>query len=109
MFGTVLELVKPEAAQSTATNSTSPLVDQAQAFFAGFGGKVSIGSAPRPLRPGAPPPRRSAPYPAPTAATYRSSFAAPGDDAAARAREQEMAAEADIIDDTFSDFDAPGC
>lgn len=108
MFGTVPEPVKPEPAQSASNNPTSALAEQAQAFFAGFGGKVSIGSAPRPVRPGSAPPRRFAPS-APTAATFRSSLAAPGDDAAARAREQEMAAEADIIDDTFADFDAPGC
>lgn len=108
MFGTVHEPVKPEQAQSAATTPTSPLVHQAHEFFAGFGGKVSIGSAPRPVRPGSASPRRHAPS-APTAATYRSSFAAPGDDAAARAREEEMAAEAEIIDDTFSDFDSPGC
>lgn len=108
MFGSVPEPVKPEPAQSAGSNPTSALADQAQAFFAGFGAKVSIGSTPRPVRPGGVPPRRLAPS-APTAATYRSSFAAPGDDAAARAREQEMAAEADIIDDTFADFDAPGC
>lgn len=108
MFGTVPEPVKPEPAQAAAAKPTSALADQAQAFFAGFGGKVSVGSAPRPVRPGSAPPRRFAPS-APTAATFRSSFAAPGDDAAARAREQELAAEADIIDDTFADFDAPGC
>jgi len=108
MFGTVSEPVKPEPAQSAAAKPTSALADQAQAFFAGFGGKVSIGSAPRPLRPGSVPPRRLAPS-VPTAATCRSSSAAAGNDAAARAREQEMAAEADIIDDTFADFDAPGC
>ena len=108
MFGTVPEPVKPEPAQSAATKPNSALADQAQEFFAGYGRKVSIGSAPRPVRPGSIPPRRLGPS-APTAATHRSSFAAPGDDAAARAREQEMAAEADIIDDTFADFDAPGC
>lgn len=107
MFGTVPEPVKPEPAQSASNNPTSALANQAQAFFAGYGRKVSIGSAPRPVRPGTLPPRRLAPS-TPTAATYRS-FAAPGDDAAARAREQEMAAEADIIDDTFADFDSPGC
>jgi len=108
MFGTIPEPVKPEPAQSAASKPASPLADQVQEFFGALGARVSIGSTPRPVRPGSSPPLRLAPS-APTAATYRSSFAAPGDDAAARAREQEMAAEADIIDDTFADFDAPGC
>lgn len=108
MFGTVPEPVKPEPAQSTGSNPASALANQAQTFFAGYGSKVSIGSAPRPVRPGSVSSRRLAPS-APTAATFRASFAALGDDAASRAREQEMAAEADIIDDTFADFDAPGC
>lgn len=108
MFGTAPEPDKPEPAQSACSNPTSALADQAHAFFAGFGGKVSIGSAPRPVRPGSAPPRRFAPS-ARTAATHRSSFTVPGDDAPARAREQETAAEADIFDGTFADFDAPGC
>lgn len=108
MFGTAPEPVKPEPAPNAIAKQTSALANQAQAFFSGLGATVTAASAPRPVRPGSPAPRRPAPS-APTAATYRSSFAAPADDAAARAREQEMAAEADIIDDSFDDFDAPGC
>jgi len=108
MFGTVPDPVKPEPAQSATIKPTPTLADQAQAFFAGSGAKLTIGSAPRSVRPGSVLPRRLAPS-APTAAAYRASFSAPGDNAAARARELEMAAEADIVDDTFADFDSPGC
>lgn len=107
MFGTIPEPVKPESAMDTAAKPTSALADQAHAFFAGFGAKVLAASTPRPVRPGSASPRRMAAS-VPTAATYRASFAAPSDDAAARLREEEMAAEADIIDDTFADLDAPG-
>jgi hypothetical protein len=107
MFGTVPEPGQPEPVQSAATKPTSALADQAQAVFAAFGAKVSVGSSPRALRPGSIVPRRLAPS-VPTAATHRSSFTTPGDGAAARAREQEMAAEADLIDDTFADYDTPG-
>jgi len=95
-------------APNAVVKPTSALASQAQAFFAGLGAKVTVASAPRPVRPGSRAPARAASS-ALTAATYRSSFASPTDDAAAGAREQEMAAEADIIDDSFGEFDAPGC
>lgn len=107
MFGTIPEPVKPEPALDAVAKPTSALANQARAFFAGFGAKVTAASAPRPVRPGSPVPRRAVPS-TPTAATYRSLFA-PADGAATHAREQEMAIEADIIDDAFSEFDAPGC
>lgn len=108
MFGNVRDPVSPDSAEVVPAKPMSQLGEQAQAFFAGKGGKVSVASAPRPLRPGSPTPQRAAPAraaaaPAPAS---RSPFA-PTDDAA-RAREAEMAAEADIIDDAF-EFDAPGC
>jgi hypothetical protein len=108
MFGAIQEPVKPEPAPNAVVKPTSALASQAQAFFAGLGAKVTVASAPRPVRPGSRAPARAASS-ALTAATYRSSFASPADDAAAGAREQEMAAEADIIDDSFGEFDAPGC
>lgn len=107
MFGTVPEPVKPEPNKAARSKPPS-LIEQAQAFFAGSAVKVTVGSAPRPVRPGSALPLRLRSS-ATTAATYRASFAASDTAAAAGSREQEMAAEADIIDDTFVDFDAPGC
>lgn len=108
MFGTFHEPVKPEPAEDAAIKPTSVLAHQAQTFFARFGANVSVASKPRPVRPGSTLPRHPPPS-GPTTGTYRSPFAAPVDGAPDRAREEEMAAEADIIDDTFADFDAPGC
>jgi hypothetical protein len=108
MFGNVRDPASPDTAEVVPAKPLSPLGEQAQAFFAAKGGKVSVASAPRPVRPGSPVPQRAAPARAAGAAApeSRSPFAPSSD--AARAREEQMAAEADIIDDAF-DFDAPGC
>lgn len=104
-----VDLVEPQAA---AAKPVSALGQQAQAFFAGRGGKVASTTVPRPTRPGAPV------RPRPPAARVVSSSVAPssifGDagTTAAAARAAEMNAEADIIDDAFDeafDSDAPGC
>ena len=105
MFGNVRDPASPDTAEQAPAKPMSPLGEQAQAFFAGKGGKISIASAPRPVRPGRPVPQRASPERA-AAPASRSPFAPSSD--VARAREEQMAAEADIIDDAF-DFDAPGC
>lgn len=108
MFGTVRDPASPDTVEVAPAKPMSPLGEQARAFFAGKGGKVVVASAPRPLRPGSPVPRRAAPSRTAGAAapTSISPFAPSSD--VTRAREVQMAAEADIIDDTF-DFDSPGC
>ncbi|MFJ1470135.1 hypothetical protein [Massilia orientalis] len=105
MFGNVRDPASPDTAELAPAKPMSPLGEQARAFFAGKGGKVSIASAPRPVRPGSSVPQRAAPAQV-AAPASRSLFATSSD--VARAREEQMAAEADIVDDTF-DFDAPGC
>lgn len=104
MFGNVQEPAKPEPAASKPNNSGPTLADQAHAFFAGIGAKVSTSSTPRPLRPGAI--VRQVAAPAPRAA--QPSHFADTSAEAARARAEAMAAEADIVDDTFFECDAPG-
>lgn len=108
MSGTVHNPVKPEPAEDAANKPASALAHQAQTFFARFGANVCVASTPRPIRPGSTT-RRHPPPSQTTADTYRSSSAASVDDTPASARERDMAAEADIIDDAFADSDAPGC
>lgn len=112
MFGNVRDPARPDTAEVAPAKPISPLGEQAQAFFAGKGGKVTVASAPRPVRPGSPVPQRVARARAAggAAPASRSPFAASSDTASAR--EEQMAAEADIIDDTFGDAfegDAPSC
>lgn len=111
MFGTVQEPTGAHPVDTQPTKPVSALGQQAQAFFAGRGGKVASTAAPRPQRPGAPVRQRPAPTRLVTGTSPASLFAAAGTTPAA-ARAAEMEAEADIIDDTFDeafDGDAPGC
>lgn len=104
MFGNVQEPMKPEPAVSKPLSSSPNLADQAHAFFASCGAKVSTPGTPRSLRPGYP--GRQVPAPAPRPA-QPAPFADSSDDAA-RARAEAMAAEADIVDDNYFECDAPG-
>lgn len=107
MFGTARDPAAPTPAETKPTQPLSILGEQAQSFFAGYGGKVSAASNPRPVRPGAPGPQRAAPARQPAGPAHSASFAAITDDAA-RARAEAEAAEAEIVDDAFFDCDAPG-
>lgn len=113
MFGTAQDPAGSDPAEPQATRPVSALGQQAQAFFAGRGGKVASTSTPRPTRPGAPVRRPPAARVVSTGAAPSGIFAPTGPDVAtADARAAEMAAEADFIDDTFDDAfdsDAPGC
>lgn len=111
MFGTVQEPAGFDPADTQPAKPVSALGQQAQAFFAGRGGKVASTGTPRPPRPGAPIRQRPAATRVVTAISPASLFTAAGDVPAA-ARAAEMEAEADIIDDTFGeafDSDAPSC
>jgi hypothetical protein len=110
MFGTVQEPAGVDPVDTQPAKPVSALGQQAQAFFAGRGGKVASTTTPRPPRPGAPIRQRPAATRVVTGASPASLFAAAGTPAATRAAEME--AEADIIDDTFDEAfssDAPGC
>ena len=61
MFGNVRDKVSADTAEVDPAMPLSPLGEQAQAFFAGMGGKVYVASAPRRLRPGTPVPQRVTP------------------------------------------------
>jgi hypothetical protein len=111
MFGTVQEPAGADPVAPQPAKPVSALGQQAQAFFAGRGGKVASTTTPRPTRPGAPTRQRPAATRVVTATPPASLFTPVGANAAA-ARTAEMEAEADIIDDTFDDAfdsDAPGC
>jgi len=111
MFGTVQEPAGVDPDDTQPAKPVSALGLQAQAFFAGRGGKVASTTTPRPQRPGAPIRHRPAATRVVTSAPQASLFAAAGATPAAT-RAAEMEAEADIIDETFDeafDSDAPGC
>jgi hypothetical protein len=107
MFGTVQERTGIDPVDTQPAKPVSALGQQAQAFFAGRGGKVASTTTPRPPRPGAPIRQRPAAARVVTGTSPASLFAAASATPAA-ARAAEMEAEADIIDDAF-DGDAPGC
>jgi hypothetical protein len=112
MFGSIPDPdpdpASPAPSEIKPAKPASALGEMAAAFFASRGGKVSVGSNPRPGRPGTPAPQRALPARAYAATAPFSPFAAVGD-AAARARQEAMAAEADIVDDMFFESDAPAC
>lgn len=102
MFGNVQEPAKPEPAASKPSNLGPNLADQAHAFFAGMGAKVSTTATPRPRRPGT-----VAHLAAPVPRSIQPSHFTDSSDEVARARAEAMAAEADIVDDTYFECDAP--
>jgi hypothetical protein len=108
MFGTIHDPSTPVPAEAKPASQLSPLGEQAQSFFAGYGGKVTAASSPRPSRPGAPAQHRPAPPRSRPISSRPGSFAAAAGDAA-HARAKAEAVEAEIIDDTFFDCDSPGC
>lgn len=107
MFGNAPDTATSDQFEPKQDKPVSALGELALAFFASRGGKVSIASNPRPLRPESPPrpvvPAHIHPFAAPS-----SPFAATSD-VAMRAREDALAAEADIVDDMFFESEAPGC
>ena len=107
MFGTAHDPAAPAPVETKPAQPLSILGEQAQSFFAGYGGKVSAASNPRAVRPGAPGQQRAAPARQPGSPARPARFAAVTDEAA-RARAEAEAAEAEIVDDAFFDCDAPG-
>jgi len=103
MFGNVQEPAKPEPAATKTTNLGPNLADQAHAFFAGIGAKVSTTATPRPRRPGTVALLAAGPQPR----SIQPSHFSDSSDEVARLRAEAMAAEADIVDDTYFECDAP--
>lgn len=104
MFGNTQPPANPDPANPQVAKPMSALEEQAQSFFSNYGGKVSVASAPRPVRPGTTRPPSPAPYTRPVAAPPLFAETSPE---AARLRAEAAAAEADFVDDFFDEGDAP--
>lgn len=107
MFGTTRDPAAPAPAETKPAQPLSVLAEQAKSFFAGYGGKVSAASSPRPVRPGARDMQRPISARAATSTVRPASFAA-GTSDAVRKRAEAEAAEAEIVDEIFFECDSPG-